>query len=65
MSERIELDRGISFECLGPLCYLDIHYAEDYCEIVSVDKAKKIIEFLTEFVNKNEQQSIKTRSIHH
>ena len=56
MTEQIELDHGISFECLESICYLDINYAEDYCETISVDKAKRIIEFLTKFVEAKEER---------
>ena len=50
------LPEGILFECLESICYLNIHYAEDYCETISVDKAKKIIEFLNKFVQAKERK---------
>ena len=56
MTEKIELDHGILFECLESICYLNIHYAEDYCETISVNKAKKIIEFLNKFVQAKERK---------
>ena len=56
MTEKIKLDHGILFECLESICYLNIHYAEDYFETISVDKAKKIIEFLNKFVQAKERK---------
>ena len=56
MTEQIELDCGITLDVLGSTCYLNIHYAEDYCETISVDKAKQIIEFLNKFVQAKERE---------
>lgn len=56
MIEKIELDHGVTLDFLESTCYLEIRYAENYCEIISVDKAKKIIEFLTKFVEAKEKK---------
>jgi hypothetical protein len=56
MIEQIELDHGITLDVLESTCYLDIRYAEHYCETISVDKAKQIIEFLTKFIEAKEKK---------
>jgi len=56
MIDKIELDHGITLDLLGSTCYLEIYYAENYCESISVDKAKLIIKLLTKFVEAEEEK---------
>jgi hypothetical protein len=56
MNDAFQIDHGIWLEVNASVCYLQIHYAEDYCESISVNQAKQMIEFLNRYVEANEKK---------
>lgn len=57
MDDAFQIDHGIWLELPNEVtCYLRIYYAEDYCESISVNQAKQMIEFLNRYVEANEEK---------
>ena len=63
MNDTFQIDLGIWLEVPNEVtCYLRIYYAEDYCESISVDQAKQMIEFLNRYVEANEKSESSVRA---